>query len=212
MIHLMKTTKRYRVHSAADATALDWSDAECLTDFTFPWEERPAPLTEFRALWTDSALHFRFDCEDDDIVLAAGADDDEKVMGSDRVEIFLAPDLGLSPYYGLEMDPRGAVLAYEARYHRRFNWDWRCEGLALTAAIDGDRYRVEGSIPLATLRSLGVWEPGNTEFHAGVYRAEFSHTPEGEVHQGWMAWVDPGTETPDFHLPASFGVFELAGR
>ena len=38
------------------------------------------------------------------------ADAMEKVIGSDRVEIFFAPELDLQPYYCLEMDPRGEVL------------------------------------------------------------------------------------------------------
>ncbi len=200
--------KRYPVHRA-DAARLDWEKATVLTDFTFPWEDRPPSPTEFRALWTETSLHFRFDCVDDDLVLADGADDGEKVKGSDRVEIFLAPDLGLRPYFGLEMDPRGAVLSYAARYHREFDWDWRCEGLKLETEIAAPRYQVCGSIPLATLLALGVLKAEVGEFFAGVYRADFSRREDGEIHQGWMAWVPPATETPDFHVPGSFGVFEL---
>ncbi len=117
--------KRYLVRSTAHPESLDWSTANCLVDFTFPWEERPAPHTEFRALWSDSHFHFRFDCLDYDLVLGEGNDAKEKVTGSDRVEIFLAPSLDLNPYYGLEMDPRGEGLAYSIRYHRRMNWNWR---------------------------------------------------------------------------------------
>ena len=201
--------KRYLVRSTAHPESLDWSTANGLVDFTFPWEERPAPHTEFRALWSDSHFHFRFDCLDYDLVLSEGKDAKETVIGSDRVEGFLTPSLDLNPYYGLEMDPRGEVLAYSVRYHRQMNWDWRCETLSLNAVIDGDRYQVEGSIPLETLRDLEVLKPGATQFYTGVYRAEFSHTADGGIHQGWMAWVDPKTEIPDFHVPASFGVFEL---
>ena len=46
--------KRYLVRSTAHPESLDWSTANGLVDFTFPWEERPAPHTEFRALWSDS--------------------------------------------------------------------------------------------------------------------------------------------------------------
>lgn len=198
--------KRYLVHHASD---LDWAKAELLSDFSFPWEEREPSPTEFRALWNETALHFRFDCVDEDLVLGDGANDSEKVMGSDRVEIFLSPAPSLRPYYGLEMDPRGAVLEYQARYHREFNWDWKCEGLTLDTSIEGNRYQVTGSIPLSTLLALGVLKSDSKEFLAGVFRAEFSHLENGKIHQGWMAWVDPETETPDFHVPTSFGLFEL---
>jgi hypothetical protein len=43
----------------------------------------------------------------------------------------------------------------------------------------------------------------------GVYRAEFSHLPSGGVHFGWLSWLQPITEKPDFHVPSSFGVWEL---
>lgn len=203
--------KRYPVHRTADSARPDWSAATPLTDFCFPWEDRAAPLTEFRALWSETDLLFRFDCLDDDLVLGDGADAKEKVIGSDRVELFFAPSLDLDPYYGLEMDPRGEVLDYAARYHRRMDWDWRCETLRLRTRIEGNRYRVEGTLPLATLRALDVLKPGATEFLAGVYRGEFSHGTDGTVHQGWIAWVDPRSATPDFHVPETFGVFNLVG-
>lgn len=200
--------KRYPVRHTL-ASPLDWSVAEPLTDFTFPWEERTAPFTEFRGLWDESHLHFRFDCIDDDLVLPDGPTAKDRVLGSDRVEIFLAPDLSLKPYYCLEMSPRGDVLAYAANFYRDMNWDWQCDGLQLTAHTEGNRYTVTGSLPLDTLRALKVLKPGSSEFFAGVYRAEFHHRPDDTVHSGWMPWANPQTERPDFHVPASFGVFEL---
>jgi len=200
--------KRYPVRHTS-ASPLDWSVAEPLTDFTFPWEERTAPLTEFRALWDETHFHFRFDCVDDDLVLPDGPTAKDRVLGSDRVEIFFAPDLSLKPYFCLEMSPRGDLLAYEANFYREMNWDWQCAGLDLTTHIEGNRYMVTGSLPLDTLRALKVLKPGAAEFFAGIYRAEFHHRPDGTAHSGWMPWVNPHTERPDFHVPASFGVLEL---
>ena len=200
--------KRYPVRHTS-ASPLDWSVAEPLTDFTFPWEARTAPLTEFRALWDKTHLHFCFDCVDDDLVLPDGSTAKDRVLGSDRVEIFLAPDLSLKPYYCLEMSPRGDVLAYEANFYREMNWDWQCDGLQLSAHIECNRYTVCGSLPLDTLRTLKVLKPGSSEFFAGLYRAEFHHRPDGTIHSGWMPWKNPQTERPDFHVPASFGVIEL---
>lgn len=201
--------KRYAVHRLTNPEP-DWSAAEVLTDFVFPWETTVPPLTEFRALWGEESLHFRFDCADDDLVVADGLTAKDRVIGSDRVELFLAPDLSLNPYYCFEIDPRGDVLAYRARFHRLMDWEWSCDALqVLSAQMDRNRYRVEGTLRLETLRDLNVLKPGSHEFFAGVYRAEFSHKPDGLVHMGWMPWVNPNTENPDFHVPASFGVFEL---
>jgi hypothetical protein len=200
--------KRYHVHHTS-TSLLDWSQAEPLTDFTFSWEKHPAPRTEFCALWDETHLHFRFDCTDDDLVLPDGPTAKDRVLGSDRVEIFLAPDLSLKPYYCLEMSPRGDALAYEANFYREMNWDWQCAGLQLAANIEGNHYTVTGSLPLATLRALKVLRPGSSEFFTGLYRAEFHHRPDGTVHSGWMPWVNPQTERPDFHVPSSFGILEL---
>jgi hypothetical protein len=60
----------------------------------------------------------------------------------------------------------------------------------LNAVIDGDRYQVEGSIPLETLRDLEVLKPGPTKFYTGVYRAEFSHTVDGAfIRDGWRGSI-----------------------
>lgn len=203
--------KRYTVHQipAAHGPVTDWSAAALLTDFTFPWESSPAPHTEFRALWDAQRLHFRFDCEDADLVLGAGDTSEERVLGSDRVEIFLAPELTLDPYFCYEMEPRGEVLANRARHHRQFERGWSCEGFQFTGRITERGYSVQGSLALDTLRALNVLKAGAHEFFAGVYRAEFSHKADGSVHQGWMPWVNPHTARPDFHVPSSFGVFVL---
>ena len=198
--------KRYQVHRST-ASAPNWSAAEVLTDFTLPWEQREAPQTEFRALWDEQRLHFRFDCQDYDLLLPDAPTAKERVLGSDRVEIFFAPDLSLKPYFCLEMTPKADVLAYAANFYREMDWHWHCAGLELTAQIDGNRYCVTGSIPLDTLRELKVLR--SHEIYAGLYRAEFHHQPDGSVHSGWMPWVNPKTEKPDFHLPASFGALEL---
>ena len=198
--------KRYHVRRSSDSD-LNWSAADVLADFSFPWEQREAPKTVFRALWDENCLHFRFDCRDDDLVLPDGLTVKDRVLGADRVEIFFAPDLRLNPYFCLEMSPKADVLAYEARFYREINWDWQCAGLDLSARIDGEHYSVTGSIPLATLRELKVLR--GCEMHAGIYRAEFHRKTDGTIHQGWMPWVDPQTEKPDFHVPASFGVLEL---
>ncbi|MDZ4404401.1 carbohydrate-binding family 9-like protein [Prosthecobacter sp.] len=200
--------KRYHVRSSA-SSILDWSQAEALTDFTFAWEDRAAPKTEFRALWDETHVHFRFDCQDEDLVLPDGPTAKDRVIDSDRVEIFFAPDLSLKPYFCLEMSPRGDVLAYEANFYREMNWNWRCEGLQIDAKIDNNHYTVTGSLPLDTLRELNVLKAGSNEIHAGIYRAEFSHKPDSTIHSGWMPWVNPQTERPDFHVPSSFGVLEL---
>ena len=189
-----------------------WGLAVELGDFSFPWTDKEAPETLFKALWDDDLFYFRFEVVDEDVVLAEGADSKEKVVGSDRVEIFFTTGDDLEPYYGLEMDPRGEVLPYETRHHRQFNWDWSCPGLKICPMLTDVGYDLQGSIPLQTFRDLGCLheKDGRSFLKAGLFRAEFSHGVGDEaVKDDWISWVDPGGEIPDFHVPSAFGVLSF---
>ena len=190
-------------------TAADWANARPLTDFSLPWENRPAPRTEFRALWTQSHLHFAFTALDSIPVLGPGSTLKDRVLDSDRVEIFLAPDLDLKPYYCLEISPDGVALTYRARHYREMDWVWQCPGLEARAVTGQDSFEVIGSLPWSALRELSVLKPGTKQFYAGLYRADFAIQPDGSLRRSWMPWVNPGTERADFHVPGSFGILEL---
>ena len=194
--------KTYPVHYSAD---LDLESASVLEDFCFPWLDLPCPWTSFRAVWNHEVLRFRFEVEDDDLVLDETGEPHAAALGSDRVELFFATSADLStPYYGAEMEPRGSVYDYKALYHRQFDDSWKFDGLTFAGEILEGGYLLEGSIPLEELRELGCLK-GN-EMIAGVYRAEFSNGPAGVV-QNWISWIDPQVEIPDFHVPSSFGKF-----
>jgi Carbohydrate family 9 binding domain-like len=198
-------TKRHRVPLLPSER--DWAKVQPLTDFTFPWEPTPPPSTELRAWHDGDEFHFRFDCEDHDLVLSESVTEKDRVLGSDRVELFFAPNLSLDRYFCLEMEPRGGVYQYRAKSYRKFDDDFSFAGLTLGGSIGESRYTVTGSVPLATLRALGVLK--HAELTIGAYRAEFSRLADGSVWRGWLTWVNPGTTKPDFHVPGSFGTFEL---
>ncbi|TDU70904.1 carbohydrate binding protein with CBM9 domain [Prosthecobacter fusiformis] len=201
---------RFQVHRR-DPSNVNWNQATWIEDFQFPWEATPPPSTKFCAQWSHDSLHFCFRCVDKDLVLGEGETLKERVLGSDRVEVFFAPDLTLDPYYAFEISPRGEALAYRAKHYRQFDWEWSCPELKVEAQVEAQTYSVQGTLPMSVLRDLNILKPGATEFYAGVFRAEFSHKPDGSIHSGWMPWVNPQTERPDFHVPSAFGVFELVG-
>ena len=191
-------------------TELDWKAATLETRFTFPWEDRPAPATEFRALFDEHNLYFTFGVEDADIVLVEEYQCKTDVMREDRVELFFALHESLSRYYCIEIDPLGRVLDYSASHYRQFDFAWTCPGLNVTGKCTRDGYTVEGRIPLTTFASLGFPPPDSGQsIIFGIYRAEFRHMVEKEWEESWISWVDPRTAEPDFHVPASFGCLRL---
>ena len=190
----------------------DWKKANLLEDFSFPWNDAVAPSTQFRALCDDEFFYFAFTVEDDDLVLVASEDYKDKmdVVKEDRVEILFSCDPGLKRYYCMEIDPFGRTLDHQSTYHRQFGFDWSCPNLCTGATRHAKGYTVEGSIPMATLESLGIVPLDSDEGAiVGVFRAEFSHGPNGETIEDWLAWVDPEVPTPDFHVPSAFGRFRL---
>jgi Carbohydrate family 9 binding domain-like len=183
-----------------------WEQANLETGFSFPWEDRPVPRTEFRALFDDWALYFAFDVEDDDIVLAEDYVGKDDVVREDRVELFFALDDELADYFCLEIDPLGRVLDYRAASYRRFDRSWTFPGFDVMGQLTDEGYRVEGLIPLRSFERLGFPSPGSGQpIKFGIYRAEFSHGEGSAWTENWISWIDPQTEEPDFHVPASFG-------
>jgi hypothetical protein len=193
--------------------AIREKDAVVVRNFTFPWSANPAPRTEFRATIIGERLHFSFDAEDRDLVVAEKWRGESTLDGEDRVEIFFARDAALARYYCVEVDPLGRVHDYAASHYRKFDSAWNCPGLRTTGTRTADGYRVTGSIPLKTLSSLlGPRIGSGSTIRVGLFRAEFygtGKTARGEADDNWLSWVPPTAKTPDFHIPSAFTDFRL---
>lgn len=187
-----------------------WDQAIPLTDFSYPWREETAPATTFKALWTDSHFFFLYRAADTEIITKERGLGERDPVDSDRVEIFFKANDKMDPYYALEMDALGRLLDTEGRYHRNidFDWNWPEGELVLQASRDNSGYVVEGSISFASLEELGMYK-GDNELQAGLYRGEYVTDDKGEIATKWISWVMPDSETPDFHIPSSFGLLKL---
>ncbi len=194
---------------SGNLSQLDWSQAEVLSDFESPWSAGEVQRTEFRALWQDDFLHFRFEAWDDTPTRGVGETMKERVLASDRVEIFFTPDLTLRPYYCLEMAPSGETLVYRGHFYREMDWDWRLPGLEVRAETLPHGYQVTGHLPLSILRELGVLALDRRTMWVGLFRADFSWDAAGQLERRWMPWVVPDTARPDFHVPGAFGSLRL---
>ena len=69
------------------------------------------------------------------------------------------------------------------------------------------------AIPLHALEELG-FPPlkEGVRLRTGLFRAEFQHGQGGAVEEGWMSWCRPDSESPDFHIPSSFGSLTVADK
>lgn len=187
----------------------EWRNAVVLSDFMYPWENIKSTSMTFKALHSEDWLYLLYNVKDDDIKVYVNTNDKSEVMRSERVEIFFRKDDRLSPYYGLELDPLARVMDYEAEYHRKFNpnWAWPEEKLIVKTDRTKHGYTVEVAIHKGSLRSLGLLSGKKIE--AGIFRAECNDTHGKEGAMKWISWLKPDSETPDFHIPSSFGVLIL---
>jgi hypothetical protein len=189
--------------------------SEIITDFAYPWADKPAPRTEVKIHTADNALHFTFSVEDRDIVVTETWDGENTLDGEDRVEVFFAKDERLAEYWCIEIDSKGRVHDYKASHYRKFDNTWNCPGLKTTAARTKDGYKIQATIPLVTLSELlGQPVQKGTELRLGLFRAEFYGTDSathGEANDNWISWVRPETEKPDFHVPSAFRLWEVPG-
>ncbi|EFE55005.1 hypothetical protein PROVRETT_06445 [Providencia rettgeri DSM 1131] len=182
-----------------------WEKAEVLTDFTYPWEKEVAPKTDFRALWSDDALYFRFIADDKDIQLGDNPDKDQAVLDSDRVELFFATSPELKPYYTAEMDPKGRTFDAKANYYREIDPSWNWETLQTVGEITPNGYVLTGKIDLDELTKLDLWQDADKQtLMCAILRGEFSAGEPKQVRK-WISWIKPDSVKPDFHIPSAFG-------
>ncbi len=214
-----------RIELDGRAEEADWSLAVVEKRFTFPWKQAAAPATEFRALCTEEFLYFTFRVHDEDIVVLDRLRDEEDAVFEDRAEMYFSRDERMADYFCFEVDSRGRAMDYRGAFYRQLDPKWNWPGLETRGSALEQGYVVEGRIPLASFPALGfpTLRPG-VKIRCGLFRAEFSHDRSGKpavlsesIHtrgrsldgpqlvQEWMAWVDPKTEEPDFHVPASLG-------
>ncbi|HHB1565329.1 TPA: carbohydrate-binding family 9-like protein [Vibrio metschnikovii] len=208
--YLIKHVEKAPIIDANDSD-IAWGEADTLTQFTFPWDTKLAPATEFKAVWDDEAVYFRFRVDDKHVTIGEG---ERGALDSDRVEIFLAKNHDLEKYYTMEIDAEdqiySAVGTFDTKINKRTSLlEYKWEGLKTSSKITEYGYLVEGSIPMDTLTNMQLWQnKEKTELICALMRAEFTKTESG-IDMGWIAWNDPKLPKPAFHNPKSFGTCKL---
>lgn len=190
--------------------------SELITDFTYPWADKPVPRTEVAIRNADDALQFTFSVDDSEIIFTEKWEGENTLDGEDRVEVFFAKDEQLKEYWCIEIDSQGRVHDYQASHYRNFDNTWNCPGLKTTAERTSTGYKVTAIIPLATLNQLlGKPVQKGAEIRLGLFRAEFFGTDpatHGDANDNWISWVRPDATKPDFHVPSAFRLWKVPGR
>lgn len=185
LIRVVAVTLVVTALAAASALAGGFHSSAGGIDATdFVWEER------------EGRFLFRFEVVDATVHAVSDVKTKRDLERGDRVELFFSPTQGMDKwYYCAEIDPRGRVLDYRATYHRRFDYAWSFKTLECRAVRTEKGYRVEGSVALDELRSLGL---DISDFWLGAFRADYDSE---ERLVAWFSLLPPGPGEPDFHRP-----------
>lgn len=189
-----------------------WNKANKLLDFCSPWDTEKIKPIEFKALCDSETLFFCFKVEDADLHIDTTDNTIKSINESDRVELFFRTNDLLDPYYCLEIDPTARIMDFRARPNKQFdfNWNWPSNDIEVKSFIGSNSFTVEIAISLASLTELGLLNEGKIE--TGIYRAKYNKQQDGSYEPTWITWVNPNTESPNFHTPSSFGVLHLENQ
>lgn len=186
-----------------------WEKADVLSDFSSPWHFEAVEDIEFRALHDGDNLFVSYKVNDTSLHIDSTDDSKKSVDNSDRIELFLRSDKQLDPYYCLEIDPLARVQDFIARPNKQFDflWNWPKEDISIKSYLIATGFTVEIALTMASLKRFNLIQKNIIE--AGIYRAKYNQQPNGQFEPTWITWVDPKTETPNFHIASSFGKLKL---
>ena len=182
-----------------------WNQAMVLNDFCSPWYlEKPSKII-FRALWDQEKFYFNFTVFDSEIHIEKEDNSFESIGNSDRVELFFRPNISMNPYYCLEIDTAARIMDFKAYPNKNFdfNWNWPKNDIIVKSSVNKNSFIVEGSISIQSLKDLNLIK--NNKMETGIFRAKYFSNKTGCFEPIWITWINPKTETPNFHIASSFG-------
>lgn len=187
-----------------------WNRAHMINDFSSPWHFESVGDIEFRAIHDGETLFLFYKVHDSQLHIDSTDNSKKSVDNSDRVELFLRSDEHLNPYYCLEIDPLARVQDFMARPQRQFDfsWNWPKDDIAIKSFITETYFCVEVALSMNSLKQLELIQSDGS-IQAGIYRAKYNQQQNGQFEPTWITWVDPQTDTPEFHTASSFGTFLL---
>jgi hypothetical protein len=182
-----------------------WNRAMVLNDFCSPWDIEKRSKITFKALWDQEKFFFNFTVFDSEIHIEKKDNSFESIGNSDRVELFFRSNSSMFPYYCLEIDTDARIMDFKAHPNKNFdfNWNWPKNDIIVKSSLNEDSFTIEGSISIQSLKNLNLIK--NNKMETGIFRAKYFLNKTGCFEPIWITWVDPKTETPNFHIASSFG-------
>lgn len=87
------------------------------------------------------------------------------------------------------------------------NWNWPNDHIRFKSDINTSYYTVEIAISLESLIKFNLLNDNKIE--TGIFRAKYNKMSHLNYEPTWISWINPNTETPNFHTPTSFGILTL---
>lgn len=208
-IYTVKSLKKGEYKIKEKVNDKFWSRANILSEFFSPWDKQSTSKIEYRALWDSEKLFFQFTVCDSNLYIDSTDNSKRSINNSDRVELFFRSNKNMDPYYCLEIDPTPRIMGFMAEPNKQFdfNWNWPEEDIEVKSLIKKTHFIVEGAISIQSLTKFGLLKNGQIE--TGIYRAKYNKQNNGDYEPTWITWVNPMTETPNFHIESSFGILKL---
>ena len=190
----------------SDLVSSEWRNAQSVQIDRY-WSGEPAPASrhaEARLLWSNKALHVRFNCRQaEPLIVSSAPQTKNKTMGlwdRDVCEIFIAPDLDSAEhYFELEAAPTGEWLDVAIHWKpegRDSDWNFD-SGMTTAAQIENDRLTLAMRIPW----SGAIHQPQRGD----RWRINLFRCVGKDPDRGYLAWQPTNLPKPGFHLPEVFG-------
>ena len=174
------------------------------------WSGEQAPSekhAEVRLLWSDHALHVRFNCnQQEPIIVSNDPQLFRKTLGlwnRDVCEIFIAPFADQpGRYFEFEAAPTGEWVDLAVQFNenvRESDFEYS-SGFTVAARLAQDQITIGMHIPLGTT----IPQPSlDDEWRVNLFRCV------GLGKERYLAWQPTFTEEPNFHVPDFFGTLRF---
>lgn len=205
----VKRIRKGDLSITGNTTSELWNCAYSLKGFDSPWADFKINNLTFKALWDGEKLFFCFLVNDSNVYVDNTDDSNSSINNSDRVELFFRCNKNLDPYYCLEIDSTSRIMDFKAYPNKLFDfdWNWPIDDIEIKSKINNKGFIVEGALSIESLRKLKLIKGSKIE--VGIFRAKYIKNKDLIFEPIWITWINPNTETPNFHIASSFGILNL---